>query len=125
MGKEKKKKKKLLFDPGFLADLVVGIGEVSEMTGVSQRQLRYWQEKGAVGTLNEKGNTTRRFDYYAIRKIRLIRNYMEVGGMSLDEASVEADAHLKPLRKAIQKQKIKDSGVAVLLPDAGNPDTDV
>lgn len=108
MAKEKKvKKKKALHDPEFLASLIIGIGEVSELTGVSQRQLRYWQEKGAVGTLNEKGNTTRRFDYYAFRKIKLIKNYMDVGGMTLDEAATAAAEHLKPLAKRLTKFREK------------------
>jgi DNA-binding transcriptional MerR regulator len=107
--KDKKKKKKLLYDPGFLVELVVGIGEVSEMTGVPQRQLRYWQEKGVVGILNERSNTTRKFDYYAVRKIRLIREFLEKDGATLDEAAARAEEKLASLKKALEKYRLKHS----------------
>lgn len=105
--KDKKKKQQLLCDIPFLLDLLIGIGEVSEMSGVSQRQLRYWQEKGLVKTLNEQTNTTRKFDYYSVKKIILIRDFINLG-YALDDAASKADDELKPLKKAIKKYNASD-----------------
>ena len=108
--KDKKKKHQLLCDIPFLLDLLIGIGEVAEMTGVSQRQLRYWQEKGLVNTLNNQSNTTRKFDYYSVKKIVLIHDFLELG-YSLDDAASKADDELKPLRKAIKKFNVSKEDV--------------
>jgi DNA-binding transcriptional MerR regulator len=122
--KDKKKKKKLLYDPGFLVELIVGIGEVSEMTSVPQRQLRYWQEKGVVGILNERTNTTRKFDYYAVRKIRLIREFLEKEGVTLDEAAAQADEKLASLKKALEKYRLKHSISSGSFEDEAEDDSD-
>lgn len=97
-----KKKKKLLCDIPFLLSLKMGIGEVSQMTGVPQRQIRYWQEKGVIDSLNESTNTTRRFDYYNIKRIISIQAYLDLQ-YDLEHASAKTDKELKPLSKAIKK----------------------
>lgn len=63
----------------FLKRLIVGIGEVSEITGVAQRQIRYWEEKGYVKSVHEESGTTRRYDYFNIKKIVGIQNYLNEG----------------------------------------------
>ena len=40
--------KNLSFDYNFLEKLIVGIGEVSQITGIPTRQIRYWEEKGIM-----------------------------------------------------------------------------
>jgi len=37
----------------FLKNLVVGIGEVSEITKIPTRKIRYWEEKGIITSLTE------------------------------------------------------------------------
>lgn len=101
-----KKRKKLLCDIPFLLELVLGIGEVSALTGVPQRQLRYWQEKGLIEVLNERANTTRKFDYFSVKKIKHIWAYLELG-YSLDDSASKAETELKPLRKSIDKYRKK------------------
>ena len=41
---EQKEPKELLLDFDFLKKLVVGIGEVSQITGIPTRQIRYWED---------------------------------------------------------------------------------
>ena len=66
------KTENILDDHEFLNKLIVGIGEVSAITGVPQRQLRYWQEKGLIKTTDETvTSTTRRFNYLEIKKFSL------------------------------------------------------
>lgn len=38
-------KENLTFDFDFIDKLVVGIGEVSQITNIPTRQIRYWEEK--------------------------------------------------------------------------------
>lgn len=35
-------------------DLLVGISELSKVTGVSPRQIRYWEQKGFISSTGEK-----------------------------------------------------------------------
>ena len=46
--KNEKQGKEVLIDSELLRKLIVGIGEVSEITGVPTRKLRYWEEKGII-----------------------------------------------------------------------------
>lgn len=74
-------------DLEFLSKLIVGIGEVAEITGVPQRQLRYWGQKGVIRTIPESAAfSTRRFNYHEIKKIFLIKELLEEG-YTLEAAS--------------------------------------
>ena len=79
---EQKESKELLLDFDFLKKLVVGIGEVSQITGIPTRQIRYWEEKGILKSLTEEEGKNRRYDYLNIKKILLIKEL-------LDEAMIE------------------------------------
>ena len=41
----------IFMDGAFLAQLQVGIGEVASITGIPQRQIRYWESKGIIQAL--------------------------------------------------------------------------
>lgn len=84
---EQKESKELLLDFDFLKKLVVGIGEVSQITGIPTRQIRYWEEKGILKSLTEEEGKNRRYDYLNIKKILLIKELLDEG-YTLD-ASVE------------------------------------
>ena len=71
--------KQPLEDFDLLSKLIVGIGEVSEITGVSPRQIRYWEEKEYIRSSKTANSKTRRYDYYQIKKILLIKDYMAEG----------------------------------------------
>ena len=76
---EQKEPKELLLDFDFLKKLVVGIGEVSQITGIPTRQIRYWEEKGILKSLTEEEGKNRRYDYLNIKKIFLSRNFLMRG----------------------------------------------
>ena len=40
-------------------NIEVGIGEVSKVVGVSQRQLRYWEEKGYIKPVSDDNSGVR------------------------------------------------------------------
>ena len=84
----KEVQKELLLDFDFLRKLVVGIGEVSQITGIPTRQIRYWEEKGIITSLTEEEGKNRRYDYLNIKKILLIKELLDEG-YTLD-ASVES-----------------------------------
>lgn len=70
----------ILDDLEFLSKLIVGIGEVSEITGIPQRQLRYWVQKGIIKTVDGPGeSSTRRFNYLEIKKILLLKELLDEG----------------------------------------------
>lgn len=60
--------KDLSFDFDFLDKLVVGIGEVSQITGIPTRQIRYWEEKNIIESLTEEEGKNRRYNYENIKK---------------------------------------------------------
>ena len=64
--------KDLSFDFNFLDKLVVGIGEVAQITNIATRQIRYWEDKGIITSLTEEEGKNRRYDYKNIKKMLLI-----------------------------------------------------
>ncbi len=93
-----------LEDHEFLMKLIVGIGEVSEITGIPQRQLRYWQEKGIIKSLDETEGTTRRFNYLEIKKILLIKELLEEG-FTLEAAASKVEKRMDLINAAFKKFK--------------------
>ncbi|WP_293939870.1 MerR family DNA-binding transcriptional regulator [Sphingobacterium sp. UBA5996] len=51
--------KDLSFEFNFLDKLVVGIGEVAQITGIPTRQIHYWEEKVIIQSLTEEEGKTR------------------------------------------------------------------
>ena len=97
-----------LEDSEFLQKLIVGIGEVSEITGIPQRQLRYWQEKGMINTVTDKNTKTRRFTYLEIKKILLIKELLDEG-YTLDAAARKIEKRLEFVNSAFNK--LRDSKI--------------
>lgn len=94
----------LLDDHEFLSNLIVGIGEVAEITGIPQRQLRYWQEKGLIKTVDGSGVTTRRFNYLEIKKILLIKELLDEG-FTLEAAANKVQKRIELINSAFKKFK--------------------
>ena len=94
--------KNILMDFDFLGKLVVGIGEVSEITGVPQRQIRYWEEKGIIQSSKEGGGATRKYDYLNIKKILLVKELMD-DGFTLDAAAKKVEERMRILNEAFMK----------------------
>ncbi|MCX8641518.1 MULTISPECIES: MerR family transcriptional regulator [unclassified Gilliamella] len=73
----------------FLSTVIVGIGEVSEMTKIPVRKLRYWEEKGIIKTVDPQSKS-RQFDLANIKKIILIQELID-DGYSLDGAAKKVE----------------------------------
>ena len=73
-------------DADFLSKLIVGIGEVSQITNIPCRQIRYWEDKGIIKSLTEEEGKNRRYDYINIKKMLLVKLYLEEG-YTLDAAA--------------------------------------
>ncbi|WP_047152879.1 MerR family transcriptional regulator [Aneurinibacillus tyrosinisolvens] len=92
----------ILLDFDLLSKLVVGIGEVSNITGVPQRQIRYWEEKGIIQPVKEGEGTTRKYDYLNIKKILLIKELLE-DGFTLDAAAKKVQERMKSINEVFKK----------------------
>ncbi|GKX63826.1 MerR family transcriptional regulator [Pragia fontium] len=79
----------------FLSNVIVGISEVSEMTGVPTRKLRYWQEKGIIQSVDPEASS-RQFDLANVKKILLIQELIE-DGYSLDGAAAKVEKRLQKI----------------------------
>ena len=87
---EQKEPKELLLDFDFLKKLVVGIGEVSQITGIPTRQIRYWEEKN------------RRYDYLNIKKILLIKELLDEG-YTLDASAEKVKKRMEMIEEMLTK----------------------
>lgn len=91
-----------LLDFDLLKKLVVGIGEVSDITGVPTRKIRYWEEKGIIESEKEGEGTTRRYDYLNIKKILLIQELIDEG-FTLDAAAKKVEGRMKNINEVFLK----------------------
>lgn len=99
---EKKENKELSFDFDFLDKLVVGIGEVAQITGIPTRQIRYWEEKGIISSLTEEEGKNRRYNYENIKKMLLIKELMEEG-YTLDASAEKVKKRMEMIEATLNK----------------------
>ncbi len=76
--KDKKMEAKKIFHDVF-QNIEVGIGEVSKTVGVSQRQLRYWEEKGYIKPVDDNQNGVRRYTLSTLYLIIFIKTQLDQG----------------------------------------------
>jgi len=98
--------KGLSFDFDFLDKLVVGIGEVAQITGIPTRQIRYWEEKGIIESLTEEEGKNRRYNYENIKKMLLIKELMEEG-YTLDASAEKVKKRMEMIAETLNKLKKK------------------
>lgn len=98
------KSKDLAFDFDFLDKLIVGIGEVSQITGIPARQIRYWEDKEIITSLTEKEGKNRRYDYKNIKKMLLIKELLEEG-YTLDAAAEKVKKRMEAIEEVLGKLK--------------------
>lgn len=91
-----------LFDPNLVSKLLVTIGDVSDVTGIPQRKLRYWEEKGIVQSSCQKDGTTRKFDYVNIKKILLIKELLDEG-FTLEASVKKVEERVSKLQVAFNE----------------------
>ncbi|GKU76420.1 MerR family transcriptional regulator [Paenibacillus sp. L3-i20] len=94
--------KNVLLDVDLITKLVVGIGEVAEITTVPTRQIRYWEEKGIISSTKEAEGTTRKYDYLNVKKILLIKELLD-DGYTLDAAAKKVEDRMKIINEAFAK----------------------
>lgn len=99
---ENKENKELSFDFDFLDKLVVGIGEVAQITGIPTRQIRYWEEKGIISSLTEEEGKNRRYNYENIKKMLLIKELMEEG-YTLDASAEKVKKRMEMIEETLNK----------------------
>ncbi|MDX5629065.1 MULTISPECIES: MerR family transcriptional regulator [unclassified Brenneria] len=80
----------------FLAKVIVGIREVSDITGVPVRKLRYWEEKGIIKSVDPDASS-RQFNLADIKKIILINELLE-DGYTLDGAAAKVEKRLSKIK---------------------------
>jgi len=91
-----------LFDPELVSQLLVSIGDVSDVTGIAQRKLRYWEDKGIITSANPKEGGTRKFDYINIKKILLIKELLDEG-YTLEASAQKVTSRMESLEEAFAK----------------------
>mgnify|MGYP001293074580 CR=1 FL=1 len=105
---EREQLENLLLDFDLLAKLVVGIGEVSTITGVPQRQIRYWEEKGIIHSDKQGEGATRKYNYLNVKKILLIKELLDEG-FTLDAAAKKVEDRMRMINEAFAKlSKLSD-----------------
>lgn len=60
-------------------EMILGIGDVARVTGVSPSQLRYWERKGYVHSAEVTGGGNRKFSYKTVIEIRQIKTFLDEG----------------------------------------------
>lgn len=94
--------KNLSFDFKFLEKLIIGIGEVSQITGIPCRQIRYWEDKGIIKSLTEEEGKNRRYNYENIKKILLIKELLDEG-YTLDASAKKLESRMQMIESALKK----------------------
>lgn len=98
--------KDLSFEFNFLDKLVVGIGEVAQITGIPTRQIHYWEEKVIIQSLTEEKGKTRWYNYENIKKMLLIKEMID-DGYTLDASAEKVKRCMEMIEETLNK--LKDS----------------
>ncbi|KRL53312.1 regulatory protein MerR [Lentilactobacillus parakefiri DSM 10551] len=86
--------------------LIFGIGQVQQITGVSGRQLRYWEEQGYIQSLNQKKGAAREYSLHTLFFIFHVTRFLD-DGFTLQSAVDKAkqfDRQLPVLRQFLREQ---------------------
>ncbi|MBV4377655.1 MerR family transcriptional regulator, partial [Bacteroides thetaiotaomicron] len=82
-----------------------GISELSELVGVSPRQLRYWETKGFIQSVETDSTGPRKYRLPTVAKVEIIKQYLDEG-YTLTKAVEKATAHIQKMhhvRKVFSK----------------------
>jgi len=98
----------ILMDVDFLVSVIVAIGEVANITGVPQRKIRYWDEKGLIEPV-DKDCTYRKYDYLNIKKIVLIQELLDEG-YTLDAAAKKVNERYMKVAEVFNRLSASKNG---------------
>ncbi|WP_412988964.1 MerR family transcriptional regulator [Pediococcus siamensis] len=74
-------------------NFLLGIGDIASSTGVSQRQLRYWEKKGYIHPAQSSdAHKHRKYAYKTLMKVSMIQSYID-SGYTLSMAVKKASQH--------------------------------
>ncbi|MFD0898374.1 MerR family transcriptional regulator [Loigolactobacillus binensis] len=59
--------------------LIFGISQISQMTAISPRQLRYWEKRGYISSLSNKDGASRQYNLKMTIKIIGIKQFLDEG----------------------------------------------
>lgn len=97
-----------LIDVELLKKMSVSIGEVANITEIPIRKLRYWESKGIIKSTDEGLHKTRKFDYYEIKKIILIKELLDEG-YTLEKSVEKVERRMENLQALFEKlQKVQE-----------------
>ncbi|MGG5359279.1 MULTISPECIES: MerR family transcriptional regulator [unclassified Enterococcus] len=74
--------------------LLIGISELSEIVGVSPRQLRYWEQKGFIHSVSNDANAPRKYRIPTVAKVEMIKKFLDEG-YTLAKAAEKAAERIK------------------------------
>ncbi|MCQ4503595.1 MerR family transcriptional regulator, partial [Vibrio parahaemolyticus] len=77
--------------------LLVGISELSEIVGVSPRQLRYWEQKEFIRSVSTGVNCPRKYQLPTVIKVEIIKKYLDEG-YTLNKSAEKAEERLKKMK---------------------------
>lgn len=95
----------------FLTSVIVGIREVSDITGIPVRKLRYWEEKGIIEVVDST-SSIRQFNLGNIKKIILIQELID-DGYTLDGAAAKIASRICRINSLIDLIKIESAEILV------------
>lgn len=79
-------------------DIRIGISELTKKTGTTTRQLRYWEEKGYISSIQPDPNSPRSYKLREIIKVELIKENLDKG-YKLSKAYEKAIEHLLKIQR--------------------------
>jgi predicted transcriptional regulator len=97
-----------ILDLHLLKKLLIGIGEVSKITGVPTRKIRYWEEKGIIQSEKENSGSTRKYNIVTIKKILLIKELID-DGFTLDAAAQKVESRIQRMNETFSQLLKEDS----------------
>lgn len=82
-------------------DIRMGISELTKKTGATTRQLRYWEKKGYIKSIQPDPNSPRAYKLSDIIKVELIKEY-------LDSGYTLSMAYEKAMKKLSKMQRFRE-----------------
>ncbi len=91
----------------FLSKVIIGIREVSDITGIPVRKLRYWEDKGIIQSVDPCASS-RQFNLADVKKVILIHELIE-DGYTLDGAAAKVEARLSKISSLMDLIKLQSA----------------